>query len=99
MVSFSLDGGANWLPAAVDLIGQTLTLPVMPGMETEQGLIRVIVTDGVNTAMDTSDAGFSIRLSECPEGNDPCRLLELLSRVKSGQAVGEDLLEWCLTWH
>ncbi|NUN95244.1 MAG: PAS domain S-box protein [Candidatus Omnitrophica bacterium] len=99
VVSFSLDGGANWLPAAVDLIGQTLTLPVMPGMETEQGLIRVIVTDGVNTAMDTSDAGFSIRLSECPEGNDPCRLLELLSRVKSGQAVGEDLLEWCLTWH
>ncbi|MCG3198591.1 MAG: hypothetical protein GHCLOJNM_03094 [bacterium] len=99
VVSFSLDGGANWLPAAVDLIGQTLTLPVMPGMETEQGLIRVIVTDGVNTSMDTSDAGFSIRLSECPEGNDPCRLLELLSRVKSGQAVGEDLLEWCLTWH
>ena len=59
-VLFSHDGGANWSPLANFITATSLSLhaTLFPG--TNQALIRVVATDGVNSASDDSNAVFSI---------------------------------------
>jgi len=59
-VLYSTDGGATWQPLAVNVQGRSLTLDAtgLPG--SDQALIQVRVTDGVNTVSDASDAVFRV---------------------------------------
>jgi hypothetical protein len=59
-VLFSHDGGANWLPLANLITATSLSLHATYFPGTDQALIRVVATDGVNTASDDSNAVFSI---------------------------------------
>lgn len=61
-VLYSHDAGVSWLPLALDLTETSLTLT--PGLihdipGSDQGMIRVIASDGVNTGEDTSDGLLS----------------------------------------
>jgi len=60
MVQYSADHGATWQAVAVDLDspGYTLDTRTLPG--SEQALLRIIASDGVNTGQDQSDAGFTV---------------------------------------
>lgn len=58
-VHYSTDGGATWSPLAVNLTGNQVALDTtnLPGGAAR---VRVIVTDGVNTAADASDTVFQV---------------------------------------
>jgi hypothetical protein len=99
VISYSLDGGASYMPLALDKVGETCQFQTDPGMQSDSVLIRVIVTDGVNTAMDFSDAVFAIHPSECPPGNHPCQLLELISQIHKGRTVRGALFQFSLSWY
>jgi hypothetical protein len=60
LVQVSPDGGASWLTLAANLTetGLTVDAAAVPG--TEQGLVRVLATDGVNSTTDTSDGTFTV---------------------------------------
>jgi hypothetical protein len=59
-VLFSRDGGASWEALDLDLSEARLELgpAELPG--TDRAIIRVVATDGVNTASDDSDAPFRV---------------------------------------
>jgi hypothetical protein len=59
-VMYSKDGGSNWEPLAVDLKAQSFTWNTNSLPTGSNYLIRVIASDGVNTAMDDSDNPFTI---------------------------------------
>lgn len=59
-VLYSFDGGASWEPLAVNLNGNQYTVQGdrLPG--SDQVLVKVRVSDGVNTTDDESDAPFRV---------------------------------------
>jgi hypothetical protein len=69
ILQYSPDGGATWQAVAVNLSGASYALDAsrLPG--SQQALLRVIATDGANTAQDTSDAAFTV------EGKPPTALI------------------------
>lgn len=56
----SPDGGMTWLPIASGIVGGEFDVDTatLPGSET--GRMRVVVTDGMNTVSDDSDADYSV---------------------------------------
>jgi hypothetical protein len=59
-LDYSTDGGATWTPLGAEATGTTVTLDADAVPGSDEGLFRVIASDGVNTAVDTSDAVFSV---------------------------------------
>ena len=59
-VQFSADNGATWDTLALDWPDQSLSVPRSSLKKTTAGLIRVIASDGFNTAVDQSDAVFTV---------------------------------------
>jgi hypothetical protein len=61
MLQYSPDAGASWRTLATDAFTTTYTVTTgsLAG-SAGNGLIRVTAMDGVNTASDTSDAGFTL---------------------------------------
>jgi hypothetical protein len=59
-ISFSPDGGASWIPLVLDTTESQWVIDAgrLPG--TTSALIRVEVSDGFHTAMDVSDALFTV---------------------------------------
>jgi hypothetical protein len=57
---FSPDGGQSWLPLATDLSEPAYTFQTGQIPASSNALIRVIATDGFHTAVDESDAPFSL---------------------------------------
>jgi len=66
VVSLSEDNGFTWIPLGLDLAQKEFKFDVPSNIQTDSALIRVTVTDGVNTAADQSDSVFSIHGSEQP---------------------------------
>ncbi|MBX3053127.1 MAG: hypothetical protein KF753_16710 [Caldilineaceae bacterium] len=61
---FSPDNGANWQTLQTGITDTTsVDIPYSLLSGTEQGLMRVLVSDGVQTALDDSDAVFSVQRS------------------------------------
>ncbi|HEY9204854.1 MAG TPA: SdrD B-like domain-containing protein [Candidatus Methanoperedens sp.] len=60
LVQYSKDAGQNWLTLATDLTDNKLTVNTafLPG--SNQSLVRVFATDGVNTGQDQSDMTFTV---------------------------------------
>jgi hypothetical protein len=61
VLQYSADNGATWQAVGVDITGTTvytLELTLLPS--TDQGRVRIIASDGVNTGMDTSDGAFRV---------------------------------------
>jgi putative cell wall-binding protein len=65
-VQLSQDGGANWQTLAMDVSGGSLEFVPTKGDVAENAKVRVMVSDGVNTGIDASDATFTIRPKEVP---------------------------------
>lgn len=57
---YSTDGGGTWFPVASGLEGNQFEVDtaLLPG--SEEGIMRVIATDGFNTVEDDSDAPFTV---------------------------------------
>jgi hypothetical protein len=60
MVQFSADDGKTWRAVVGDVLETRASLDASQIPGTRQALIRVCVTDGANTACDTSDATFTV---------------------------------------
>lgn len=60
LIQYSPDDGASWVPIASNVRGTEYAIDtsILPGGT--MGRIRVVATDGVNTAEDISDAAFSL---------------------------------------
>jgi hypothetical protein len=59
-LQYSPDGGAHWLALAVNVTGSQYVLDAAALAGSQQALVRVTATDGVNTAQDVSAAVFSV---------------------------------------
>ncbi|MGV8038738.1 MAG: pre-peptidase C-terminal domain-containing protein [Thermoanaerobaculaceae bacterium] len=59
-VLYSTDAGQSWAPLAVNLSGRQLAVQASDLAGAAQALVKVVVTDGVNTSSDTSDAAFAV---------------------------------------
>lgn len=59
-VHYSADGGQSWAPLGVNLTGRALSVQASDLPGATHALVKVVVTDGVNTSSDTSDAAFSV---------------------------------------
>ncbi len=59
-VLYSKDNGAHWETIGANLVGNTLGWDVSQLPSGSQYLMKVIVTDGVNTGQDQSDGAFTI---------------------------------------
>ncbi|MFZ5785373.1 MAG: pre-peptidase C-terminal domain-containing protein, partial [Acidobacteriota bacterium] len=59
-VHVSTNGGQSWRPLAVNLAGTQASLDASALAGSAQALIKVVVTDGINTTSDTSDAPFAV---------------------------------------
>jgi hypothetical protein len=59
-VFFSQDNATTWLPLTTEITDQEINLTIPPYMHTTSALIRVITTDGINSAVDLSDMPFTI---------------------------------------
>lgn len=59
-LQYSADGGTTWRTVAADLTGSTYTLDAGRLAGSDTALLRVIVSDGVNTAQDESDGAFRV---------------------------------------
>jgi formylglycine-generating enzyme required for sulfatase activity len=66
VVNYSSDGGGTWKTIAVDWPDPNLTIERKFIKATNMGLIRVIASDGFNTATDESDSVFTV-LNNAPE--------------------------------
>jgi sugar lactone lactonase YvrE len=60
-VEYSADDGTSWKPLALDLPGQSLAIDSSFLAASTQGLIRVIASDGINTAIAQSTAAFTVQ--------------------------------------
>ncbi len=60
-VSLSADAGSTWLPLATDLTTTQFSFTVPENILSEEVLLRVLASDGINTAADISDAPHFIR--------------------------------------
>jgi uncharacterized repeat protein (TIGR01451 family) len=104
-VQFSPDGGGSWETLVLKQPVVTYPLPLKYLKGTTQGLIRVIASDGFNTAVDVSNAAFTIPnrppqvkiLSPSPGrlfiGSE---LVELRAEVSDAEDVDvpDDKIEW-----
>ena len=60
-VLYSLDGGTNWRAIALDVAGREYQPPPMsPLPGTDQGLIRIVASDGFYTVSDDSNGTFTV---------------------------------------
>lgn len=59
-VHYSADGGQSWAPLGVNLSGRQLAVQASDLPGGANALVKVVVTDGVNTSSDTSDAAFAV---------------------------------------
>ncbi|MBS7636460.1 VCBS repeat-containing protein, partial [Candidatus Bathyarchaeota archaeon] len=59
-VAYSLDNGETWVPIAFEINQTSITWDTSNVKESSQCLIKVIATDGVNTAWDTSNNTFTV---------------------------------------
>ena len=60
VVQYSTDGGATWETLATDWTSTTYELNLDMVTGSDQGLLRVLASDGFHTAQDQSDATFSV---------------------------------------
>jgi hypothetical protein len=70
VISLSEDNGITWIPLALDLGQKEFNFEVPPNIQSDSALVRVTVTDGVNTAIDQSDSVFSIHGNDQPPDTD-----------------------------
>lgn len=103
-LDYSLDGGATWTPLSSDITESTVSLDAswVPG--SDEGLLRVIASDGVNTAQDTSDGVFSVpdkkpqvQILSPPDGalfvpGQAVGLEGLAIDLEAGSLTGDDLV-------
>lgn len=61
-VHISSDNGVTWYPAGTDIEGSSYELPMAAFQVGEQALVKVVVTDGVNTASAVS--AYPVAVSE-----------------------------------
>jgi hypothetical protein len=59
-LEYSADGGSSWETIGRNVDAQSLTVNLANLAGSTQALVRIRVTDGVNTAVDASDSVFSI---------------------------------------
>lgn len=59
-LEYSVDGGAQWRPLGSGITGSSLVLDAASVPGTEQGLFRILASDGVNTTQDESDGVFTV---------------------------------------
>lgn len=59
-ILLSLDGGVTYQPLRGEVTGTTVTIPAAEVPGSTQARVRVLVSDGVNTTMDDSNANFTI---------------------------------------
>ena len=110
-VLLSIDGGENWLPVTVDRPGSAFDYVIPPDLQTDEGLIRVIATDGINTGEDISDSVFCILSGadlNADASVDAHDLILLLEDLYEGESAfdldceagtgGRDLLEFSRKW-
>jgi hypothetical protein len=62
----SKDGGENWNPVALDLEESAYQISTTGFEVSSEYLVKVIITDGINTAEDISDGVFSLEASVKP---------------------------------
>jgi hypothetical protein len=60
LVQVSADGGETWTTLAADLTGASFGFDTALLAGSEQALVRVVATDGLSTASDTSNATFVV---------------------------------------
>lgn len=60
MVDYSADGGATWQTVSQPITATSLQIPRQNLTAGQQALVRVWATDGLHTALDTSDAPFTV---------------------------------------
>ncbi|MGH7602192.1 MAG: hypothetical protein ACREOI_37985, partial [bacterium] len=60
-IQFSADGGQTWQPLGTVENNLSMAIPARALAETQQGLIRVIASDGMNVSIDQSDSFFSVK--------------------------------------
>ena len=58
VLQFSTDGGITWETLDIDISGQSYDIQLEFLGKTNQGLVRVIASDGFNSSADTSDSFF-----------------------------------------
>jgi len=56
----SYDNGTDWLPITMDYSEKKLDFTIPPTNDTNEAILRVSATDGINTSEDVSDSTFSI---------------------------------------
>ena len=91
MLQYSPDGGNTWTGIAAGLTGESYTLDVgnLPGSKSAR--LRVIASDGVNTALDESDAAFAV------EGKAPKAMIVYPMDVGAFPPGGPVILEGAAT--
>ena len=65
IVLISDDGGFAWSPLVLNYSGEQFSFIVPKGIATDEALIRVMVSDGINTSEDVSDATFCLSGPSC----------------------------------
>ena len=83
-VQFSKDGGNTWQTIAIDWKEKSYSHDLDDIEETNQGLIRVIASDGISTASDVSDAVFTT------PNNEP--FLQITSPADGQEFVGSQFV-------
>ncbi len=73
LVQYSPDGGTSWQSITTVLPGQPrqVEVPVSAFMPGTRGIVRVMASDGFNTAYDVSDAPFRLGSVQGPAAGDP----------------------------
>jgi hypothetical protein len=61
IVRYSADGGQTWTALAVDATGESYTVDPQQIAGTEQGVIQVLVTDGIRTAITQNTTPFTVQ--------------------------------------
>jgi hypothetical protein len=104
-VGYSRDGGQTWETLASGLSEKQLTLPLHDLAGSTTALFRVIASDGVNTAVDASDAVFAVpgnaplAFIESPATGSSYSLGQQVMLVGSGYDMEDGLLpEGALAW-
>lgn len=61
VVQFSDDGGKTWLPIGIDLKETSIDLDTSFLKNTQDGMVRVLASDGFYTTQDVSDEVFTVK--------------------------------------
>jgi hypothetical protein len=83
-VSISKDGGTTWIPLAIGVAESAFSFDV-PEITTDSALIKVIATDGINTAEDVSDAAFSVDVLKGDSNDDG--FIDVFDMIRIGQHI------------